>query len=525
MMRRAFAALVSAALFVAVVPSMCGVSGCRIPEPSVQRTKGVEAALEDPPLPIKIRDAVLRVRTGTEDEAEAAETKLKQEFGHASIPWLAVALEEKQSKEVEKRLTNILVSIFLKDASSVRKEHRTEAVNGLVGLDKKHPIIDQLLLRLESADQKLSDSIFEVLEKREYISGEWAWPDQAWEELSVRFGENADVIKRYIVYRLTDLPKFDSMTMNWEDYDRRHAFSILSKIVIGEDYRDVSPLYVKMLDAYAPRVREQAASVLGHMRYLAGAEKLTKVVAEDPSDNVRAAAAEALGRMKAEEVGATTLILLLRSGELLGSKICWALGEMKSQKAVGALIQADEQPAALIALGKIGNEVALKPLIRILETSKDTKVRAAAARALGDFNSDEALNALKKAHLAETSSLPKIELLFAMFRIAPEAHRAAIEPLKRVWDVDVRVRAMVALTSRGYLEDIGKVMELMEGLTPDRRNELWKALAQSFDGIPDYHAYGLTHRRLADTAAIVKWFTENRSRLYWDKESGKYGLR
>jgi len=504
--------------------------GCKLPEPGEEKVdmgKGLEEALNNPPPRYEVRIELVNVREGTEEEQLRAQKRLVEDFGRAAYPWIISALGEKQSMEVEDRLTEIAVRILLKDAGSVRESFRVKAVRDLVSIDKRFGILDELLLRLENADQRLSNSVFRVLEERKYISGQWSWADQAWEELSARFDNNLGILKRYIVFKLSSMPEFNPRNMNWDDFDRMYAFTVLSELVISENYTDLAMIFVNMLTAYAPRVRQEAARVLGYLGYTGAAPKLTELLTEDPSLKVRAATAEALGRMKAEDISATTLVVLLRKGELLGSRVCWALGEMKSQKAVGALIGAIENPSAMIALGKIGNELAVKPLVRVLEESNDISKKSSAAWALGNFNSQAVLQDLKKNLPDELSREVQAELVFSIFKIDPKAHEAVVRDRLTDYNPEIRLSAMVLLLSKGMIRNISviKIMELLESIPTEQRVSYWQIVKNAFESIPPYHTYGLSYKREKEIAEINKWFNNNRSRFYWDEAVGKIKIK
>jgi HEAT repeat protein len=283
-----------------------------------------------------------------------------------------------------------------------------------------------------------------------------------------------------------------------------------------------------MLDARAPRIRQHAVAMLGYLGYKAAANKLTEMLVEDPSTSVRSAAAEALGHMQAEEAASTALVVLLRKGDLLGSNVCWALGEMKSQKAVSALIQiVDKELPAMIALGKIGNELAIKPLVRVLESSSNLKARICAARALGYFNTNDALQALKKARRDDPSPAVKREMLFAIFKMEPGPNKNAVLRYVADWDLKVRLTATALLLSKGFLENISvpDMVQDIEDLPADQRVWFWTTLKESFEDIPDYSPHGLGYRRDAQIAAITKWFNKNKLDFYWDKAAGKFKLK
>jgi hypothetical protein len=287
-------------------------------------------------------------------------------------------------------------------------------------------------------------------------------------------------------------------------------------------------VFIEMLDAYAPRIRREAAKILGHFETKEVALKLAEMASEDPGMSVRSAAAEALGRMRAEKETSTALVVLLRKGQLLGSNVCWALGEMRSQKAVSALIQlVDKEPAAMLALGKIGNELAVKPLVRTLKSTSNLKMKIAAVRALGYFNTNDALQALKRGYIDARSPGVKREMLFAIFKMEPESNRAEVRKYLVDWDETVRLTAMTLLISKGYRKNISipGIMELIERQDPDRRVWFWGTLKNSFEGIPEYHPYGLTHRRTADVKEIGKWYSKNKLNFYWAETDGKFKIK
>ncbi|MBM3334025.1 HEAT repeat domain-containing protein, partial [Candidatus Sumerlaeota bacterium] len=81
-----------------------------------------------------------------------------------------------------------------------------------------------------------------------------------------------------------------------------------------------------------------------------------------------------------------------------------ALGSIGSEKAISPLINAlttdkesDVRGRAAEALGSIGSEKAISPLINALTTDKESYVRWRAAYALGSIGSEKAIEPLKAA--------------------------------------------------------------------------------------------------------------------------------
>lgn len=489
-----------------------------------------EAAQGVMPPEIIVKTLVSKLLRGTEKESRKAERRLLEE-GHLALPWLDVTLKETKNIEDADRLVEIMVSLYLKDASSERKEHRDQARDRLVEFDKQYSIIPQLLLRLEAAEKKLASTIYQVLEIREYISGRWGWPDQAWDGLSDSFTDNVEVIKRYIAFKLENLPAFDPFTMNWDEFDTKHVLTVLSDVVIGENYTDLAPFYADLLERSAARIRRVAARVIGHLRYIPAVKKLTELLSdEEEALSVRIAATEAVGRMKVkDDETIKALVALLTKGEAdnrLISIECWALGEMRAQMAVIVLTQIVENPSAMLALAKIGNELAVKPLVRMLESSGDPGLRAYAAQALGYFKTAEAEEALKKAHADDRlSEMERVQMKFSLFRIDPETNKRLIQGL--IMKSEYKLPAMVLALSNGIKQNVSlsKIMELIEGVPANRRAQLWDTLAGSFENIPPYYPYGLTHARSAQVEELKNWWDLNRENLYWDAQAEMWRSR
>ena len=109
---------------------------------------------------------------------------------------------------------------------------------------------------------------------------------------------------------------------------------------------------------------------------------------EDPDEGVRAAAASALGRL-GDKLAVDPLIRKLEDpDEGVRATAASALGRLGDKLAVDPLIRKLEDPdegvrdGAIFALGQLGDKLAVDPLIRKLE-DLDEDVRAAAAGALG----------------------------------------------------------------------------------------------------------------------------------------------
>jgi HEAT repeat protein/SpoVK/Ycf46/Vps4 family AAA+-type ATPase len=110
-----------------------------------------------------------------------------------------------------------------------------------------------------------------------------------------------------------------------------------------------------------------------------------------------------------------------------------ALGRIGSEKAVEPLISAlstaeesDVQRSAASALGGIGSEKAVEPLISALSTAKDSSVQRDAASALGGIGSEKAVEPLISALITAKDSFVRMNAASALGRIGSEK---AVEPL------------------------------------------------------------------------------------------------
>jgi energy-coupling factor transporter ATP-binding protein EcfA2 len=121
--------------------------------------------------------------------------------------------------------------------------------------------------------------------------------------------------------------------------------------------------------------------------------------------DVRGSAADALGRIGSEKAVEPLITALSSDKEsAVRGSAASALGGIGSEKAVEPLITAlssgedsNVRWSAADALGKIGSENAVEPLITALSPDEDSNVRWSAAYALGGIGSEKAVEPLKSA--------------------------------------------------------------------------------------------------------------------------------
>jgi HEAT repeat protein len=177
---------------------------------------------------------------------------------------------------------------------------------------------------------------------------------------------------------------------------RALAAGILGRI--GEK-RTASPLIGLLTDYYQP-VRRDAARALGRIGEKSAVPHLIEALG-DKDENVRAAAAWALGRIGHNAVN-EMLAALEDDSVWVRAAAAEALGESQVRSAVPDLVEhlrkdsSQVRTAAAMALGRLGDPVALIPLMEVFqdETEKYSKTRVTAAQALGLLGDQRATDAL-----------------------------------------------------------------------------------------------------------------------------------
>ncbi len=174
----------------------------------------------------------------------------------------------------------------------------------------------------------------------------------------------------------------------WDDHDER------AMRALGELRSNMaSDFFAAKLKDKNSETRLRAAFILGKLHTDRALEYLLPQL-RDPSDDVRVQVIASLGQSRSERV-LEPLLVALRGDPRVAStdtrlKIAaaHALGEYGTDKAVPALIvdvqvsDDDVRAQAIIALEKIRGGFATKPLTEISQTDKRENVRAAAARVL-----------------------------------------------------------------------------------------------------------------------------------------------
>ncbi|KYK35213.1 MAG: HEAT repeat domain-containing protein [Theionarchaea archaeon] len=137
-------------------------------------------------------------------------------------------------------------------------------------------------------------------------------------------------------------------------------------------------------------------------------------------------------------------------------------GELKDEKI-------DVRLNAAIALGKIGSEEAVEPLIEAFTIDEERSVRERAADALGKIGSEKAVEFLIKALSISESSFVRLNAVKTLEKIGSEK---AVEPLIKAFaDEESGVRGRVA-DALGKIGSEKAVEPLIEALTTDEDKSL-----------------------------------------------------
>jgi HEAT repeat protein len=156
--------------------------------------------------------------------------------------------------------------------------------------------------------------------------------------------------------------------------------------------------------------RRDALMRLGAMRR-PEASRVALSALTDPIPIVRATATGAVGSLSSEEAAGALLPLLSDLDEFVRQQTAYALGLTKSRRAVAPLLErlnVDKmdsiRAAAIVALGQIGDEAAVVPLVGVLSPMAAAKgkkkrelnefIQRAAARSLGQIRNRAAVPAL-----------------------------------------------------------------------------------------------------------------------------------
>lgn len=181
--------------------------------------------------------------------------------------------------------------------------------------------------------------------------------------------------------------------------DEKIQLRALAALKRAKDRRAV-PAMLQFLDDANPVVRQRAIDVLGALGDAEVAELLESILRNDRSEEVRAAAARALGEI-ADPVSVGVLLEALRDEFTVRCRAILALGAIRDPAALGGLLAMlkDLTPEvrfhAAGALGQIGSEKAIASLTGLLAEENSPMVRRGVLKALEQLGAPQNEDALR----------------------------------------------------------------------------------------------------------------------------------
>jgi HEAT repeat protein len=242
----------------------------------------------------------------------------------------------------------------------------------------------------------------------------------------------------------------------------------------GKKTRDeAAQALVQALDTEDEEERRSIVGTLGALGSEVAVEALTRVVAEDPSADIRRQAAWALGEI--EDDGAVMALLVAMQDEDVEVRrmAVWALGELEDEAAIPALVVALEDEDgeirrhAVWALGEIESPRALEALRTVIR-DEDQEVRRQVVWALGQIEDPSAVPDLVVALRDEDAEIRR----HAVWALGEIEDAAAVEPLLvALKDADEEIR-QAAVWALGEIADARAVRPLSTVLLEDESREV-----------------------------------------------------
>jgi HEAT repeat protein len=238
------------------------------------------------------------------------------------------------------------------------------------------------------------------------------------------------------------------------------------------------PRLEKVLEDPSPEVRAAGATALGKLKAKESLWALVRLT-RDPQPTVRARAIDALGNLGEKEVATLLARHLEDKDHSVRESTARALGKIKEPATVAALLAAFEDEDervrwyAAASLGEIGEKGAVLGLTRVLKEDASPGVRQAACAALGKIKDERAIGPLKEAFYDENSP------------VKDEAWAAFLETVKE--SPALLAREGSELYEK---EDFGRAAQLLSLAAEDPSfktdTELWLKLARSYEKIEQW---------------------------------------
>jgi HEAT repeat protein len=248
---------------------------------------------------------------------------------------------------------------------------------------------------------------------------------------------------------------------------RREAVLALS---YEKDVSQVGPKLVEALADKDPMSRTLAVQGIGNLKYGAAREKVSHVLATDPSVEAREAAAVTLRQLgDVQAVGALAKAVSdtspnVRTTALAGLAYYRDRSALPQVEAACKDEVAGVRRTALYAIGRM-EATSSEPVVQALLKDSDAAVRALAAQTLGEIRATSSTGALKDLLSASEKSV-QVSAARSLLKLGDSSGLETAKALSRDEDITVRLLAIDAL---GWSKDkaAGKELETLLTKVPD----------------------------------------------------------
>lgn len=249
------------------------------------------------------------------------------------------------------------------------------------------------------------------------------------------------------------------------------------------DKRAIKPL-IKLLEDKDVDVCVRAATALGEFGDADAAISLLPLLDRDEPE-IRGAVSDALGKIGSEVAAEPLTKLFQDEDEQVRLKAVSAFRRFKSDAATAPLLQLLDDASVAIrqraadALGEAGNRAALDRLISMLRTDPAVEVRMAAAKALGQLKSANALKVLEEA--LDDEMTVRCRAIVALGEIGDASSLPALLAMLKDLTPEVRYHASQSLADLGHQNSRKPLEELLGDENPMVRRGAAKALIKLGD--------------------------------------------
>jgi MFS family permease len=260
----------------------------------------------------------------------------------------------------------------------------------------------------------------------------------------------------------------------------------LASLQLGNPLRVLSGIFniSTMMIATSSDSRADAARRVGEDKLRIAVRDLIEQL-DDPSAEVREAAAAALGRIGSPDAEEALVGKLADPSADMAPQIARALRHTRSRKAVEALIRrlndSDRETVAQTAraLGEIGDERAREPLLEVLQQSRDAKIVSASSEALARLGEMAALYEIFPRMQAATNPVLKRSLAMAAGDLLGEPGE--------FYRILIREQRQKGSEAERLLD---KLREAVEESARDQMEAQGRALGEKIQAVYDHYAAG-----------------------------------